>query len=91
MKAGRYPAIVRCPLSNNVTGLCAYEWSVFLADEADWLGDYTAYDTWRRIADQLKPKPGIPIASSVYYKALEDAIQSRTRVKNSPETHSKPL
>ena len=74
----KIPPVLRCPMSNGLTGECAYLWSVFLANEADMRDDYVAYDKFKTFADQLKPKKGFPTPASVYYGELEDAITEYT-------------
>jgi len=74
----KIPYVERDYIGGGLKGDCAYVWAVFLAEEADMSGDYTAYDTWRTIADQLKPRQGVPIPASVHYSELEDAIAEWT-------------
>lgn len=69
------PYIERCPVSGGLTGECAYEWAVFLAEEADMADDIVSFDCFMAIAEQLKPKAGIPIAASVHYQDLEKALE----------------
>jgi hypothetical protein len=57
-----------------LTGECAYLWAVFLANEADMADDPIAYDTYKTMVDQLKPKAGKPTPAAVYFADLEDAI-----------------
>jgi len=75
----KIPYVERDYVGGGLTGDCAYLWALFLADEADMEGDGVAYDTWRTLADQLKPTRGKPIPASVYYSELEDAITEWTR------------
>ena len=75
----KIPYIERDYIGGGLKGECAYVWALFLADEADMSGDVVAYDTWRTIADQLKPRAGVPTPSSVYYSDLEDAITEWSR------------
>ena len=75
----KVPYIERSPMSGGLTGECAYVWAVFLAREADMADDYVAYDKYKTIADQLTPKQGIPMPSSVHYPGLEEAIERYSR------------
>ena len=74
----KLPHVDRCPVTQGLKGECAYLWAVFLAHEADMRDDYIEYDRYKMIAEQLTPKPGIPMPSSVHYAQLEDAIEEWT-------------
>jgi orotate phosphoribosyltransferase len=69
------PFIERCPIAGGLTGESAYQWAVFLAEEADMDGDIILFDRFTRIAEQLKPQAGVPSPSSVHYKDLEKALE----------------
>jgi len=71
----KIPHVERDYIGGGLRGECAYLWALFLADEADMSGDAVAYDTWKTIADQLRPQANKPIPSSVYYNELEDEIK----------------
>ena len=75
----KIPPVIRSPMSGGLTGECAYLWAVFLANEADMRDDYIEYDTYKTIADQLTPKQGMPMPSSVHYPGLEEAIERYSR------------
>lgn len=75
----KIPYVERDYIGGGLKGECAYVWALFLAEEADMSDDYAAYDTWRTIADQLKPRKGVPIPASVHYSELEDAIEEWTK------------
>jgi len=70
----KVPYIERPYLGVGLTGECAYLWACFLANEADMEDDYTAYDKFKAMAEQLAPKDGKPVPASVHYPALEEAI-----------------
>jgi len=76
---GKAPLIVR-PYDSDVglTGESAYQWTLFLANEADLRDDYIAYDKWKSMAEGLAPKEGKPVPAAVHYPALEDAINQYT-------------
>ena len=76
---GRVPYVERCGMSGGLTGECAYVWAVFIANEADMEGDFVTYDRFKTIADQLRPKQGVPMASSVHYNDLEEVIERYTK------------
>ena len=61
-----------------LTGECAYLWALFLLNEADMADDPIAYDTYKTMVDQLKPKAGKPTPAAVYFADLEDAIEKYT-------------
>lgn len=69
------PPITRPYGDYGLTGECAYLWALFLANEADFAGDYTNYDKFRSIADSLKPQVGKPVPASVHHHELEQAIE----------------
>ena len=69
------PHVERCPSTGGITGQCAYEWALFLAQEADMNDDVFAYDRWKHLQEQLTPMPGVPIASSVHIRDLEKEIE----------------
>jgi len=73
----KLPHVERPPGFSGVglTGECAYLWAVFLANEADMADDHVAYDTYKTMVDQLKPKAGKPTPAAVYFADLEDAIE----------------
>ena len=70
----KVPYVERCPMSGGLKGECAYLWALFIANEADMDGDYVTHDRFKTIADQLAPKKGVPIPSSVHYSDLENVI-----------------
>ena len=70
----KVPYIERSYEGVGLTGECAYLWACFLANEADMVDDYIAFDKWKTIMEQLQPKDGKAIPSSVHYHALEEAI-----------------
>lgn len=70
----KIPYIERCKISGGLKGECAYLWALFLANEADMRDDVIAFDRFKAIAEQLAPKPGRAIPSSVHYVDLENAI-----------------
>ena len=71
----KIPYVERDYVGGGLKGECAYLWALFLANEADMADDYVAYDKYMTIVDQLRPKQGVPMPSSVHYSDLEDAIQ----------------
>tara|TARA_E500000318_G_scaffold83198_1_gene78772 strand:- start:378 stop:620 length:243 start_codon:yes stop_codon:yes gene_type:complete len=73
---GKAPLIVR-PYDSDIglTGESAYQWTLFLANEADLCGDYIAYDKWKSMAEGLAPKEGKAVPAAVHYPALENAIE----------------
>ena len=75
------PIIERCPTTGGLTGQSAYEWAVFLAEEADFDDDPLLFDRFSSIAETLKPSKGKPGAHSFHCKDLEDAIKVYHRRK----------
>ena len=74
----KVPYFERDYVGGGLKGECAYLWALFLANEADMEDDYVAYDKFKTIVDQLAPKKGVPMPSSVHYSDLEDAIEKYT-------------
>jgi hypothetical protein len=57
----------------------AYKWALFLAEEADMIGDALGYSRFKSIAESLEPKQGYPRVSGFYCKDLEEAIEAWTK------------
>ena len=74
----KIPYVERCSISSGLKGECAYLWCLFLANEADMRDDVFAYDRWKSMAEQMSPRPGTPIPSSVHIEALEKEIENWT-------------
>jgi hypothetical protein len=75
----KVPYVERDYVGGGLKGECAYLWALFLANEADMSGDVVAYDRYKALVDELAPKPGKAVPSSVHFAALEEAIEKYDR------------
>jgi len=76
---GKLPPVERESFMGGLTGDSAYKWALFLAEEADMIGDVFGYSRFKSIAESLEPKPGKPRVSGFYCKDLEEAIEAWTK------------
>lgn len=79
MTYGKLPPVERDYVGGGLKGECAYVWALFLKNEADWADNQIEYSKWASIEEQLRPRPGCPVPSSVHYSALEDAIKEHVK------------
>lgn len=75
---GKLPSVQRDSMMNGLTGESAYQWALFLADEADMIGDVFGYSRFKSIAESLEPKEGKPRVAGFYCQDLEEAIKAWT-------------
>jgi len=75
---GKIPSVQRESFMGGLTGDSAYQWALFLAEEADMIGDTFGYSRFKSIAESLEPKEGKPSVSGFYCKDLEEAIKAWT-------------
>lgn len=75
----KIPYVERCSISSGLKGECAYLWCLFLANEADMREDVFAYDKWKSMAEQIAPRNGMPVPSSVHIAELEQEIEKWIR------------
>lgn len=78
MSNGKIPSVERDSLTGGLTGDSAYQWALFLSEEADMIGDTFGYSRFKSIAESLEPKEGIPKVAGFYCQDLEEAIKSWT-------------
>lgn len=77
MANGKLPSVQRSPIAGGLTGACAYQWAVFLAENYLFDNDDPLlYDRFKSIAESLEPKPGKPEVASFHCRDLEEAIQN---------------
>lgn len=72
---GKLPPVEYDSISEGLTGVCALQWALFLAEEADMIGDTFGYSRFKSIAESLQSTPK-PI--SFHCKDLEEAIKAWT-------------
>lgn len=72
---GKLPSVQRDKIAGGLTGESAYQWALFLADEADMIGDTFGYSRFKSIAETLTSEPK-PV--SFRCKDLEEAIKAWT-------------
>ena len=75
----KLPPVERDRSTKGLTGERAYKWALFLADEADMMGDICGYDRFKSIADRLEPRAGKPAVAGFFCKDLEEAIEAWTK------------
>lgn len=76
MANGKIPSVQRNSIAEGLTGDCAYQWALFLAENYLFDNDDPLlYDRFRSIAESLEPKPGKPAVASFHCKDLEKEIE----------------
>lgn len=75
---GKLPSVQRDGFTGGLTGESAYQWALFLADEADMINDTFGYSRFKSIAESLEPKEGKPTVAGFYCQDLEEAIKAWT-------------
>lgn len=72
---GKIPSVYRDGIAGGLTGECALQWCLFLAEEADMINDVFGYARFKSLSETLmsNPKP-----ASFSCKDLEEAIKAWT-------------
>lgn len=76
--SGKLPSVQREEFMGGLTGESAYQWALFLAEEADMINDTFGYSRFKSIAESLEPKEGKPAVAGFYCNDLEEAIKAWT-------------